>query len=196
MDALTLSRELSDFFGRRPEVRSVTLYGSIARGMADSYSDIDIKLDVSGYDNGRFLLEVPTMLAERYAVLYSDFAPSLAPEQYIVSCALSEENPFLIVDVNCAAEPHVASVAKSDLQNDPVVHVLKLWVANAKHFIRGRDCYADIAKMCRKSTGRELSPGQELLMLEQTLAWLEAKVPERLTGYVKNCRKALEEANG
>ena len=116
--------------------------------------------------------------------------------QYVVSCALSEENPFLIVDVNCAAEPHVASVAKADLKNDPVVHVLKLWVANMKHFIRGQECYRDICKMHRKSVGGELPQGQEFLMLEQTLSWLEARVPERLARYVKNCRKVLEEYNG
>ena len=196
MDAIRLARELEVFFGQRPEVQGVTLYGSIARGTADSYSDIDIKLDVSGYDNGKFLLVVPELLAEAYPVLFSDFAPSLAPEQYVVSCAVSEENPFLIVDVNCAAEPHVASVAKADLQNDPVVHVLKLWVANTKHFIRGQECYRDICKMHRKSVGGELPQGQEFLMLEQTLAWLEARVPERLARYVKNCRKVLEEYNG
>ena len=196
MDAITLAQELKDLFGQRPEVRSVSLYGSIVKGTADPYSDIDIKLDVSRYDNGRFLLSVPQVLAEKYKVLFSDYAPSLAPEQYVVSCALSEENPFLIVDVNCAAEPHVASVAKADLKNDPVVHVLKLWVANMKHFIRGQECYRDICKMHRKSVGGELPQGQEFLMLEQTLSWLEARVPERLARYVKNCRKVLEEYNG
>ena len=196
MDAITLAQELKDLFGQRPEVKSVSLYGSIVKGTADSYSDIDIKLDVSGYDNGKFLLGVSAMLEEKYPVLYSDFAPSLAPEQYVISCAMSEENPFLIVDVNCAAEPHVASVAKSDLKNDPVVHVLKLWVANMKHFIRGQECYRDICKMHRKSVGDGLPVGQELLMLRQTLDWLEARVPERLLGYVKSCRRVLEEYDG
>ena len=196
MDAITLAQELKDLFGQRPEVRSVSLYGSIVKGKADSYSDIDIKLDVSGYDNGRFLLGVPKLLSEKYRVLFSDYAPSLAPEQYVVSCALSEENPFLIVDVNCAAEPHVASVAKADLKNDPVIHVLKLWVANMKHFIRGQECYRDICKMHRKSVGDGLPVGQELLMLRQTLDWLEARVPERLLGYVKSCRRVLEEYDG
>lgn len=196
MDAITLAQELKDLFGQRPEVRSVSLYGSIVKGTADPYSDIDIKLDVSGYDNGRFLLSVPQVLAEKYKVLFSDYAPSLAPEQYVVSCALSEENPFLIVDVNCAAEPHVASVAKADLMNDPVVHVLKLWVANMKHFIRGQECYRDICKMHRKSVGDALPEGQELVMLQQTLLWLEKHVPEKLNGYVKSCRRVLEEYDG
>ena len=196
MDAITLAQELKDLFGQRPEVRSVSLYGSIVKGKADSYSDIDIKLDVSGYDNGRFLLGVPKLLSEKYRVLFSDYAPSLAPEQYVVSCALSEENPFLIVDVNCAAEPHVASVAKADLKNDPVIHVLKLWVANMKHFIRGQECYRDICKMHRKSVVDGLPVGQELLMLRQTLDWLEARVPERLLGYMKSCRRVLEEYDG
>ena len=196
MDAITLAQELKDFFGQRPEVRSVSLYGSIVKGTADSYSDIDIKLDVSGYDNGRFLFGVPAMLEEKYPVLYSDFAPSLAPEQYVVSCALSEENPFLVVDVNCAAEPHVTSVARGDLKNDPVTHVLKLWVANAKHLIRGQECYHDICKMHRKSVGDALPEGQELAMLRQTLIWLEEHVPERVNGYVKSCRRVLEEYDG
>ena len=193
MDAMTLAQELKNFFGQRPKVRSVTLYGSIVKGTADSYSDVDIKIDVSGYDNGKFLLGVPAMLAEKYKVLYSDFAPSLAPEQYVISCALSEENPFLVVDVNCAADPHVTSVAKWELKNDPVTHVLKLWVANTKHFIRGQECYRDIAKMYRKSVGDALPEGQELAMLRGTLTWLEEHVPERLDGYVKSCRRVLDE---
>ncbi len=196
MDAITLAQELKDFFGQRPEVRSVSLYGSIVNGTADSYSDVDIKLDVSGYDNGKFLLGVSAMLEEKYPVLYSDFAPSLAPEQYVVSCALSEENPFLVVDVNCSAEPHVTSVAKGDLKNDPVTHVLKLWVANAKHFIRGQECYRDICKMHRKSVGDALPEGQEFLMLQQTLLWLEAHAPERLKVYIKSCRRVLEDYDG
>ena len=93
-----------------PMVKSCELYGSIANNTEDDLSDIDIRVDVSGYDNGRFMLEVPHLLEEKMNIIYSDFAPSLAPRQYIVSLAVSEENPFAVIDINCVAEPHCATV--------------------------------------------------------------------------------------
>ena len=53
----------------------ISLYDNIANNTEDELSDIDIKIDVSGYDNGKFMLELPHLI-KKMNVVYYDFAPS------------------------------------------------------------------------------------------------------------------------
>lgn len=52
-----------------PEVRNITLHGSLEIGHPDRYSDIDLKINVSGSDNGRFMLELPPQSQARCRLL-------------------------------------------------------------------------------------------------------------------------------
>lgn len=176
-----------------PVVKSCEIYGSIAKGTEDELSDIDIKVDVSGYDNGKFMLEVPHILKNELGIIYSDFAPSLAPEQYIVSNAISIENPFTIVDINCVAEPHVTTVSKQQLSNDIYTHTLKVWIANMKHFARGIDCYNDVVRMANRLRIEDVDSKIEEELLADTLHWLEENLADHLADYVDACRKKFEE---
>ncbi|MBR4888847.1 MAG: hypothetical protein IKU17_06860 [Clostridia bacterium] len=171
-----------------PEVKSCTVYGSLANGRQDALSDIDIEIDVSGCDNGRFMLALPQRLREHFTVCYSDFAPSLVPEKYIVSVALDAKNPFLIADLNCHAEPNCSTVTRQQVNdaNDRFSHTLKLWTINLKHFVRGTDCRADILRMARK-TG--VTEGDERTMLEAVLCWLEKNAGKEQCAFVAVCRK-------
>lgn len=176
-----------------PVVKSCEIYGSIAKGTEDELSDIDIKVDVSGYDNGKFMLEVPHILKNELGIIYSDFAPSLAPEQYIVSNAISIENPFTILDINCVAEPHVTTVSKQQLSNDIYTHTLKVWIANMKHFARGIDCYNDVVRMANRLRIEDVDSKIEEELLADTLHWLEENVADHLADYVDACREKFEE---
>lgn len=176
-----------------PMVKSCEIYGSIARGTEDELSDIDIKVDVSGYDNGKFMLEVPQLLKNELGIIYSDFAPSLAPEQYIVSNAISAENPFTIVDINCVAEPHHTTVSKQQMANDVYTHTLKVWIANMKHFARGIECYNDIVRMANRLRIEDVDSKIEEELLSDTLSWLEENVTDHLADYVDACREKFEE---
>lgn len=175
-----------------PLVKGCTLYGSLANGNADKYSDIDICVDVSGCDNGAFMLALPELLRERFNVLWYDFAPSLAPEQYLVSIATDEDNPYCVTDFKCFAEPHIRSVQKSDLENDVYTHLLKLWTANSKHYIRGTDYSGDIHKMGRKCIGANSDKLTDEEIIEEVLCRLERNTPDRLKVYIQNCRKAWD----
>ena len=62
------------------EVKNCTIYGSLSTNQFDEYSDIDIEVDVSGSDNGAFVLKAANLLNEIYPVIYSDYAPSLLPD--------------------------------------------------------------------------------------------------------------------
>ena len=56
---LEIAKSICVQFEKIPEVNFCKIYGSLSRGDYDEYSDIDIEVDVSGYDNGRFLKRVP-----------------------------------------------------------------------------------------------------------------------------------------
>lgn len=177
-----------------PEVKKCCLYGSLAEGKSDELSDIDINIDVSGYDNGKFMLVLAERLGKQIPVFYSDYAPSLVPEKYIVSLAVDEDRPTLVVDLCCCAQPHCSSVTAQQVRalNDTFSHMLKLWTANWKHYVRGKNCRSDILRMAGKIgiSGAEAKPEGELL--EETLQWLEAHAPEKLEKFIKSCRREYE----
>lgn len=176
-----------------PEVKSCTLYGSLAEGRGDALSDIDIEVDVSGTDNGAFVLTLPDRLARHIPVFYSDYAPSLAPQQYVVTVALNETDPFLFADLRCAAVPHCTAVSQTQLKerNTPFAHTLKLWTANLKHYTRGADCGDAIRRMARKLGAEQAETGSAKDLLEETLCWLEKNAPPQMKTFVSSCRAAF-----
>ncbi len=193
------AEELMALFGELPGVKKCTLYGSLAGGGSDALSDIDIKVDVSGMDNGRFLLRLADELRKKgLAVFYEDYAPSLAPEKYVVSLALDENDPFLVVDLCCTAQPHCMTVGRSELRkkNDPVSHTLKLWTADLKHFVRGADCRGDILRMAERCGVEWAQHKSNKTLLEEVLVWLEAKAPAELQVFTAACRAAFEKLTG
>ena len=165
MDIVTTANRVRTYFLSLPEVSDCFLEGSVAYNTYDSYSDIDILVDVSGRDNSQYTLQLPALLGAITPVIFSDYAPSLMPGQYIVSCAISAENPFLWVDIKCVATPHCSTLQRDDFPYDLFTHTLKVFVANCKHFLRGDDCTRDIARMHQR-----LFPQQDTLPPETMLA--------------------------
>ena len=188
---LEIAKNICVQFDKIPEVNFCKIYGSLSRGDYDEYSDIDIEVDVSGYDNGRFLKRAPTILNAIYPVVFSDYAPSLLPNEYIVSCAISKDNPFLIVDIKCSAVPHIMSISKRDIVNDKNTHILKLWVANAKHYLRGIDCESDINRMYKKVFGYSGKTAKDMLL--GTLEYLKGNCNPALYEYIASCEKYAKE---
>lgn len=188
-----LANNIISYLNTLPQVKSCNIYGSLINGNADKYSDIDIVVDVSGSDNGMFMKALPELIGKRFPVIWHDFALSLAPEQYVVSVAIDENNPFCVVDFKCTATPHIETVQKSDLENDIYFHLTKLWVANCKHYIRGADCTSDIQKMARCTISAQSEKMSNEQILEEILHRLENSTTPETTVYVANCRKAWKE---
>lgn len=184
------AEELMAILTEFPMVKSCTIYGSLAKNTHDELSDIDIELDVSGYDNGLFMLEHVDLLKDKLTIYYSDYAPSLVPEKYIVSIAIDETNPFLIVDLCCCATPHCTTITKQQMveKNNKFSHTLKLWTANLKHYVRGAECYEDIVRMARKLGIEDVEAKDEASLLEETLCWLESNADEELDKFIAACR--------
>lgn len=57
------AEEICTFLQGIPGVKSTVIIGSLAKCNFDKYSDIDIEVDVSGMDNGQFLMELPKLFA-------------------------------------------------------------------------------------------------------------------------------------
>ena len=190
------ANEIMSLLGDIPGVKKCTLYGSIAENTFDELSDIDIEIDVSGYDNGEFMLKITELVKGKLDIYYADYAPSLVPEKYIVSLAIDKNNPFLILDLCCTANPHCTTVTKEQVmgKNDNYAHLIKLFTANLKHFIRGNECYEDILKMAKKITAEGAEDKGEAELLAETLQWLEANVKYGLEEYVKSLRRKFEES--
>lgn len=178
--------DVCEFLQNLPEVKSCELYGSLAAGTFDEYSDIDIEIDVSGIDNGWFLTQLPALIAKEYNVVFCDYAPSLAPEKYIITIAANTENPFMWIDISCVATPHCDTVSKQDLMdlNNRYDHTLKLFAANLKHYLRGDDCCEDIQKMYNRILGKNTDVYDEDQMLHSVYIWLLENAEERHEEYV------------
>lgn len=187
--------EIIAVLNKIPVVQKCTIYGSLATNTHDELSDIDIEIDVSGYDNGQFMLELVETLRNKINIYYFDYAPSLVPEQYIVSIAIDKNNPFLIVDLRCCAEPHCTTVTKQHVlgKNEKYSHILKLWTANLKHFVRGSECYDDIVRMAKKVSIEDIDSKDEIELLDETLCWLEENIENALDEFVESCRRHFEE---
>lgn len=187
------AQNVIDIVSKLPMVKSCQIYGSIAKGTEDDLSDIDIEVDVSGYDNGMFMLEVPHLIKNELNIIFYDFAPSLIPDNYIVSNAICDENPFAIVDLKCVATPHCNSVSKNVVINDMLSHTLKVWIANLKHRARGIECYDDIIRMAHRLNIEDINIKNEDELLEETLKWIEKHKTDNLEKYIYYCREKFEE---
>lgn len=189
-----LADELVGMLEALPMVHKCTLCGSLAKGTADEISDIDIDVDVSGYDKGKFMLEVPELLKDKLNIVCVDFASSLIPEKCIVSLSFDEQNPYRVVDINCCAEPAdtVITADQARQLNNRHAHMIKLWTANWKHFTRGRECRMDILHMVQKIGIADAENKSDLMLLEETLRWLEQNAEQRYQGIIASCRRIFE----
>lgn len=189
------AEEIIAILSEMTEVNQCTIYGSLSTNTYDELSDIDINIDVSGTDNGQFMIRLVEMLEKKLKVYYYDYAPSLIPDKYIVSIAIDENNPFLIVDLQCSAEPHCMTVTKQQViqMNNGFTHLLKLWTANLKHYVRGVECYDDIVRMAHKVKLDDIDTKDEIELLEDTLCWLECNTSDELNTFITSCREKFNE---
>ena len=96
----------------------------------------------------------------------------------------------MIVDIKCTAMPHAYSIEKADMKNDNYAHILKLWVANIKHYLRGCACKSDIEKMYHKLFDN--TDKNEFQMLEDIWSWLKKYGAEKYKKYLLSCEKYID----
>lgn len=198
MQITDFAENLCQYLKTLPQVKSCRLYGSLVIGNFDMYSDADIELDVSGTDNSQFLLGIPEMLSKRFPVLFCDYAPSLAPEKYLVTVAIRSENPFMLADIACTANPFYKTVSQQDLKklNNNFDHILKLFSANLKHYLRGMDCRKDIHKMYQKFFSADPPEISRKEMLNKIYHYLLANAPQDRLDYLRSFERYIGQGAG
>ena len=153
-----LSR-IQTFFDSCPEIRAHHLHGSLSTGNNDRYSDIDIKIDVSGYDNGEFMLRLPGLLSEHFEINYIAHAPLFIPDLYLVTIHFADTDVFHFIDIECLARPHVQTVQKDHPAFSPHKGNVrfKLLVNCLKSYLRGNTDTSLIDKISGSLNIREQS---------------------------------------
>lgn len=175
-------------------VRRTFLRGSLsAGGTPDRFSDIDIGVDVSGYDNGQFMLELPTMVGKELELEFFDFVPSLAPDAYVVNLYVKGAPIFWNVDIDCLATPYITTVQTVPV--DETLHLLKLWVLTAKYLLRGvaraKDDLARLAPRILGSQAASVSTTAEVMSL--TLEHLKQTLDGSHAAFLAQCASACQE---
>ena len=192
MDIIETANELCDYLKQFPAIRSCRIYGSLHSNTHDNYSDIDIEIDVSGHDNSLFLTRIPARLSQTYNIIFCDYAPSLVPEKHLLTVALFDSNPFMVVDVSCTATPYFSTLSRPELAayNTPYDHTLKLFIANLKHYLRQSNCHDDIVKMYRRIFA---APSRsDAQMLTDVFHWLKQHAQPKHINYLSACEAYLQ----
>ncbi|MBN2536446.1 MAG: hypothetical protein JXB88_26415 [Spirochaetales bacterium] len=144
MDREELILTLNDALSKIKEIREYNLHGSLITEHYDEFSDVDFKIDVSGTDNGRFMMALPAILNNFIKIGYFAFAPKFVPDLYLITIYFENTSIFHFVDIECLATPHVMNVTKMEiLKTKEIENVkLKLLIHCLKNMLRGTsDCF-------------------------------------------------------
>lgn len=176
-----------------PEVRNITLHGSLESGHPDRYSDIDLKIDVSGSDNGRFMLELPRALEREMKLSYAAYATRFIPDLYLVTIHVEHTSPFHFVDIECHATPHESNVGKDDIykigSNECII--LKSAINCLKSVLRGIDATNEIEHVYRfKFQDNGKLP---LEKLADTFEYFRKDSAQPVRGIAEECLNLLNE---
>lgn len=190
---VALAEELCNFLSALPEVKRCELYGSLSRGNYDLYSDIDIMVDVSGTDNSRFVTRLPQIFAQRYNVIFYDYAASLAPDLYVVTLAVDGDNPFRVVDINCTATPHCPGLSQAQVAAlcSPYAHALKMLSVYLKQLLRGQDAHGGIVNLYTPLLGQPRAGAGDMDMLREIYGWVKEHAETRHEGLVRSFAQFL-----
>jgi predicted nucleotidyltransferase len=132
----TTAQKILALFKSDPRVSRAYLRGSLSQGPVDEYSDIDIGVDVSGYDNAAYCQIIIDTMNRMFPLHFHDWACSLMPDSYVITFYIKGLPIFWNVDFECVATPHHARLTREAVESDAVSGLLKVWALNAKYLLR------------------------------------------------------------
>ena len=146
------ANEIKEYLEKFDFIKSCEISGSLKEGSSDCYSDIDLRINVNGSDNGKVLLMLPQLLSKKFEIIYTAFAPRFAPDLYIVSFGFKNMDIFHFVDIECIAEPHIASLSKEEIKqiNNMKSLKLKLYIGLLKKILRNKDISDELSFFLKK----------------------------------------------
>lgn len=179
-------------FKKHPKVRDAFLRGSLSSsGFADDYSDIDIGIDVSGFDNWDFALEVPSLMQKDFDILFYDWSTSLLPKEYVLTIILKGFPVFWIVDIQCTATPH-SPFSKQVLTNK-YHHLLKLWIINLKYYLRGNNgAEHSIKKLANRALNSNMKHKDSFLLMADILLEIKTHIEPEILPFIERCEEEMK----
>lgn len=181
------ANEIIQFLSEQEFTKSCKLHGSLGRVKYDHFSDIDLQLDVSGYDNGKILLMLPYIIGKEFPIVYTAFAPKFAPDLYLVSFAFLNYDIFHFIDIECIATPHNSSVTKDEIVKvtDFTGLYVKLLIGCLKKHLRGQKFPPEL-NFIANQLKLEIINDQKILLL-QCFKELEKRSLGEMNNLVINC---------
>ena len=146
MNQKELIVKMIGLFNTFPEIKSTKLHGSMTTANFDKFSDIDFQIDVSGIDNGNFMLKLPEILSKNMPIGYVAFAPRFIPDLYLTTIYFKDTDIFNFVDIECIATPHIKSITKEEIKKHAYKEnvFLKLSINVLKGILRNKPNYQEI----------------------------------------------------
>ena len=182
-----IAKRIMQLFEGVDGVKNVFLSGSISKGVYDEYSDIDIGVDVSGSDNARFTQTIISVLRDNLDTHFHDWATSLLPEKYVIAFYLKRAPLFWYVDITSIATPHVPTLTRDCITNDPLAHFIKLWTIHAKYVLRG-GVHENITVLGNRVLGPDYSPDiPPARLLKLTLDGITERADGRFADLISQC---------
>lgn len=184
------ANEIIAFLKNHPSVQNTFLRGSLSKGIEDEFSDIDIGIDVSGYDNGEFARELPSSMKNKFNILFYDWSPSLLPRDYVISFVHKGFPVFWIIDIQVMATPHIPSL--KEVQVNKYHHLLKLWILNLKYYLRGNiEAEYDIMNLAKRTLNKDIESNNSLYLMSQIIKEITVNIEPELHSFVERCEDEL-----
>lgn len=190
---IVIANELIAFFKNHPSVQDIYLRGSLVTGDVDDFSDIDIGIDVSGYDNGEFARELPSLMNSKFDIIFHDWSPSLLPRDYVVTFIFKGLPVFWIVDIQVMATPHYQTLTEVPVHK--YHHLLKLWILNLKYFLRGNEgADSNIKKLANRTFEQEIESDDSYYLFSKIIKEIKSNIEPDLYYFIEKCEDELNKS--
>lgn len=127
---------------------SARIIGSLASAQFDAFSDIDIELQIKSPNPVCTVRRGLDVIRQHFPVCFYDWAKSLAPERVLMSVYIEDVSPFWNIDISVVTAPNSA-VDGGTLEQNAHLHALKLWLIDARSFLRESQAVSSVPRSTR-----------------------------------------------
>lgn len=132
-----LTKRLMEHLKSLHFITQIAVVGSRAKQVPDAYSDVDLLLIINDIAPDQALYELTESVKTKFQPAWYDFANSLMPDKFLVSTFIGGDNPFAFYDIAILNTNKNLVYDQARFENDPGIHLMKLWVMNFKYMMRG-----------------------------------------------------------
>lgn len=143
---------------------------------------------MSGSDNAEFAQTIIAVMQEKLDLDFCDWATSLLPEQYVIGFHVKGMSLFWYIDIECSATPHFPTLTRERVANDPLAHLIKLWVIHAKYVLRGSP-HPNLGRFLGRVLEGDLQETAPEQLLRLALGRLTAQSNGRFANLLGQCRQ-------